>query len=79
MQQFKQAYIDIPYSERDIELAKSHFQREYNVFDEDIIEVRDGSMSNTNKKWMDLYKRLKEYGKQGLKVLCIHVFAGHGT
>ena len=38
---FEQGYIDIPFAKRDCDYAKNFFQREYNVLEDDIIEMHN--------------------------------------
>ena len=56
---FEQAYIDIPFAKRDCDYAKSFFQREYNVRDEDIIELHDASSNEVKATFfLKLHKML---------------------
>ena len=42
-----QAYVDIPFAKRDVDLARSHFMKEYNVLSEDIYEIYDKNWAGT--------------------------------
>ena len=75
---WKNAYGDIPYARRDCDLASRFFQREYNVLEEDIYEISNTTFRETKRKFKEFEDMLKAtVGKN--KVLCIHVYAGHGV
>ena len=62
---FKQAYIDIPFAKRDVDLARSHFQKEYNVPNEDIFAIYDLNMKETRDEMNKFKKVLEEERKKG--------------
>ena len=72
------AYIDIPYAKRDCNLARRFFQREYNVLEENIYEITNTSWLETRNRFNQFEKMLADNADKH-KVLCIHVYAGHGV
>ena len=72
----KQAYQDLPFSVMDCNDARSFFQKEYNVLDDDVITLSDESFDVCTKAYDKLLNQSRQDKKQSL---IVHVLCGHSV
>ena len=74
---YTQAYPNIPNAEEDCLIAQMILQRQYNVHDEDIIEIKNGPLKKCIETYTALLESLEE--NKSKRILIFHIFTGHGA
>ena len=71
-----QPYMDLPFAASDATYALSFFQQQYNVLDNDIIDLMNATVAGCEKKYEKLIQTLRQKEE---KILVFHIFTGHGV
>ena len=74
---YSQAYPNMRHAEEDCREARIVLQRQYNVRDEDIIEIKNGSRQKCIETYNTFLTKLEK--NKSKRMLIFHVFNGHGA
>ena len=74
---FEPAFENSRHAEEECDDAKQALIRQFNIRDQDIIELKNGSLQKCISTYADLTAKLKENKSQ--RVLIFHILAGHGS